>query len=110
MPRSLESYEENYDSLEKARRYAHKYERQPAKRLTMAMERRILRHWLRPFAGGTILDVPCGAGRLSDVLLEAGLRVTEADVSAAMVRACAERHGPRCRYAVASAAALPFPD
>lgn len=110
MPRSIESYQQNYDSIEKARRYVRKYEREPAKRLTMAAERRILRRWLRPLAGGDALDVPCGAGRLTGVLLDAGLRVTEADVSPAMVRACAGHFGPRCRYTVASGAALPFPD
>lgn len=110
MARSLASYERNYDTVEKARRYVEKYRRRPAKRLTMAAERRILRRWLRPFAGATLLEVPCGAGRLTDVFLELGMRVTAADVSGRMVGVCAERFGDHCRYAVASAAALPFPD
>jgi len=36
--------------------------------------------------GGHILDLPCGSGRLTKMLLEAGYKVTAADISPVMLR------------------------
>jgi len=50
------------------------------------LERRALLRALREVPKGTqILDLPCGTGRLAEVLLEAGYRVVGADVSAEML-------------------------
>jgi SAM-dependent methyltransferase len=49
-------------------------------------ERRVLRRWLAPFQGGSILDLACGTGRLLDLATH-GL-----DASPAMVRIAHEKH------------------
>lgn len=44
------------------------------------------------FSGpGTVLDIPCGTGRLLPVLLDAGLRVTGADISEEMLAVARQR-------------------
>lgn len=59
----------------------------------------------RPIITGPWLDVPCGAGRFSDVLPQP---VVQVDRDRAMLLACPPRNGrPR---ACASAARLPFAD
>lgn len=78
---------------------------------------RLVARLLRRLPGGaqvrSVLDVPCGAGRLRDPILEAGAPDTAdrlwfgADVSEEMLGAIPGRGGDRVR---ADAAALPFPD
>jgi 2-polyprenyl-3-methyl-5-hydroxy-6-metoxy-1,4-benzoquinol methylase len=51
-----------------------------------ALEKRYVRKAFRDLRrGSTIVDVPCGTGRLAEVLLEDGFRVVGIDVSAAML-------------------------
>jgi SAM-dependent methyltransferase len=64
--------------------------------------RALARHGVERGRGG-ILDVPCGAGRLTDVLARHGEPVTGADLSPSML---AEAGG--ARRVLASAFALPF--
>lgn len=81
-------YRKHY-SREQAERYARVKE---AARWTHRAERRLARRalaWLPP--GASVLDLPCGAGRMTLLLHEAGLRVTAADVSPAMVDLARER-------------------
>lgn len=61
-------------------------------------------------AGKTVLEVGCGAGRFTEVLLEAGARLTAVDATRA-IDACRETIGERhdVRLAQADVYALPFP-
>lgn len=56
---------------------------------------------------GRVLDVPCGSGRLSPVLLERSERVVSLDVSAEMLAALERRRDGRVRALVEG---LPFRD
>ncbi len=57
---------------------------------------RTLKH-IKP--GGHVLDLPCGTGRLSRLLLEQGFEVTGADSSASMLEHAAENHRQRLQAA-----------
>jgi SAM-dependent methyltransferase len=51
-----------------------------------AQERRVLRRWLSPFQGGTILDLACGTGRLLD------LATHGIDASESMIHLARHKH------------------
>lgn len=104
------SYSENRRRADKAASYNVKYEEQFHKRVSNRRERRLLEEILDEVGRQErILDVPCGAGRLSDVLSQYGEKVCEVDYSFEMVKLC--RHNAR-NYtplpAAASAFDLPF--
>jgi len=67
--------------------------------------RLLARHGVRADRGG-LLDVPCGTGRLYEVLAAAGEPVTSVDVAPSML----QRPGPAARRVLASADRLPFAD
>lgn len=55
-------------------------------------ERRIIQECFQDLPRDTIiLDIPCGTGRLADALLESGLKVYGADISAEMLDVAQER-------------------
>jgi ubiquinone/menaquinone biosynthesis C-methylase UbiE len=63
--------------------------------------------------GAHIIDIPCGTGRLAQVLLEAGYRVTGCDISQAMLNEAARklaRFGSRFTCRVGDAERLPPPE
>ncbi len=119
-----------YDSEDGARAYAGKYDRSVARRLSHRREMRLLRWALHVARGsgsdagggkaggggggaGTVLDVPCAAGRLVPVLLETADRVTAIDRSPAMVGVAKaalskEIAGGRVLVGEGDAASLPF--
>lgn len=77
---------ERYGSPEGAAAYARKYEGSWLRRLSARREAALLRRALRDAgADGVLLDAPCGAGRLTPVLLEQARRVTAVDASATML-------------------------
>jgi SAM-dependent methyltransferase len=97
---------EGYDSPESARRYAAKTRKGPLRRLSARRESALLLRALRGLpAGSTVLDVPCGAGRLLGPLRDAGHRVAGVDFAAPMLRIARGAGVPLVR---ASAFALPF--
>jgi ubiquinone/menaquinone biosynthesis C-methylase UbiE len=62
---------------------------------------------------GTLLDVPCGTGRIAEALLKWGFQVTAADISGEMIDVARQRitsAGGRLPALRASADSLPFPD
>ena len=60
---------------------------------------------------GSVLDVPCGTGRFTELLLGAGKRVVNADRSRAMLLAAREKAGEgSARHVECDAASLPFAD
>lgn len=59
--------------------------------------------------GGAGVDVGCGTGGVVAELVQQGVLATGVDRSEIMVRTARQRH-PSCRYLVADATRLPFPD
>ncbi len=113
MPEKLR-YSENLRRAVAAASYNTKYERQLHKRISDRREKRLLERVMRT-AGHQVclLDVPCGAGRLSGVLSRYAGKVYEVDYSREMLKLCRE-NAPRSRYtpllASATALRLPFGD
>jgi SAM-dependent methyltransferase len=68
---------------------------------------RILARYLEPRGGATVLDAPCGTGRLRPAIAGPGRRWIGLDVSASMLAALDDEALPRVRGDVA---ALPFAD
>lgn len=77
-------------------------------------EMKLLEPALKLFAtGASVLDAPCGAGRVSVRLAELGMRVTAADISAPMVRLTREKlraFGKSPRVLLGDMERLSFPD
>jgi ubiquinone/menaquinone biosynthesis C-methylase UbiE len=105
-----------YMSKEGAELYRRKYDRSFLRRLSCGRERALVGRAIADLgARGDILDVPCGAGRLTDVLLERAERAVCADVSPAMLtHARRALRAPiadgRVELARATVGALPFSD
>jgi SAM-dependent methyltransferase len=95
-----------YDQTGKSHAYAERNPRRAAREL------RLLSHVWPGHAGETVLDLPCGAGRLLPLLRDE-LRhdVVQADGSLAMLRESIARNpAPRVPAAQADALAVPFRD
>jgi ubiquinone/menaquinone biosynthesis C-methylase UbiE len=78
---SNDNYERRYEDFEKAKNYNLKYDRKPLKRLSTLREYQILRRLL----GGqqqcaTMLEIPCGGGRISPQLVNATDMLIQADI------------------------------
>lgn len=77
---------ERYQSSSGAAAYRRKYERSCVRRLSNRRELAMVDRALeRAGAAGSVLDCPCGAGRLTPTLLHHAEHVTCADISPAMV-------------------------
>ena len=114
MPTSKIRYSENLRRPEKAASYNTKYEREVHKRISERREKRLLERILQTVGRQeTLLDVPCGAGRLSPVLARFADQVYEVDYSLAILKLC-RANAPRGNYAPflanATALCLPFGD
>ncbi|OGW79817.1 MAG: hypothetical protein A3G33_02910 [Omnitrophica bacterium RIFCSPLOWO2_12_FULL_44_17] len=59
--------------------------------------------------GGSILDIPCGTGRLLPVLLNRGFLVTGGDISNEMIQVAQKKYG-NATFKVVDAENLPFSD
>jgi len=64
----------------------------------------------RPRPGARLLEIGCGTGHWSRFFAAAGYCVTAVDVSPEMITAAREHGDTRCRFEVADACNLPFPD
>ena len=95
---------------ERAESYATKYDRELHKRISSYFERRAIRRALAVTGvrGATVLDVPCGAGRLTPLLLPVSRRLVSCDYSPAMLAVYRRTHSAPCT--VGSAFDLPFAD
>jgi ubiquinone/menaquinone biosynthesis C-methylase UbiE len=96
-------------------RHAEQYDRgrfsDPWGRLYRAAEERAIRRALRPLARrGRVLDVACGTGRVTALVVGEGFaEVVGSDVSNAML-AVAKRRLPGVEFFQSDATSLPFPD
>ncbi len=105
-------YSENRRKPEKAASYEVKYEKQLHKRLSDRREKSLLGSLLaRTGTSERVLDVPCGAGRLSPVIARHARRLYEVDYSREMLKLCRKNAvGYTPFAAAASAFQLPFGD
>jgi len=78
---SKNNYEQRYEDFEKAKNYNLKYDRKPLKRLSTKREYQILKHLLGSQKHcATMLEIPCGGGRISPQLVPATDLLIQADV------------------------------
>lgn len=84
---------ENYDSRRGAEAYRADYQNKLHRKVSDRLERRIFNKLL-PQLGPceSVLDLPCGAGRLHLLLAEHAPRIIEADFSASMLALNREQH------------------
>lgn len=103
---------ENYRSRRGAEAYKQDYRRKVHRKVSDRIERRILRHYFaRVGPLGTVLDLPCGAGRLFGFLQEFSAGVVEADFSPSMLDLDRSDHENAARaYVQCSALEAPFAD
>jgi SAM-dependent methyltransferase len=108
--RQLEVYAGARRREERAESYATKYDRELHKRISSIFERRAIRRALAVTGArdANVLDVPCGAGRLTPLLSPVSARLVSCDYSPAMLRVFRRTHRGPCF--VGSAFDLPFAD
>jgi ubiquinone/menaquinone biosynthesis C-methylase UbiE len=112
-PKTSESYQENYEGVARAQEYNEKYRRKFFKRLSTRLELRLLRRLLstQPRCA-TLLDLPCGGGRLSHQLAPATDLLVEADIALGQIlygREVSRQEVPQI-WMTASAFHIPFRD
>lgn len=84
-----------YQDTNVAARYDRERFASPAGKVFNALEKHHIRRAFRGLeAGATVVDVPCGTGRLAEVLLEGGFRVVGMDISDAMLGVARQRLAP----------------
>ncbi len=106
-------YSEKRRQAHQAASYDVKYEKEIVKRASDAREKRLLTHILaRSGRHQRLLDVPCGAGRLSAVMADNTERLIEADYAYPMIELAREKGAESYQPAVANVSAfdLPFGD
>ena len=105
-------YSERMRRPERAASYNTKYEREFHKRVSDRREKRLLASILEPLGRHErLLDVPCGAGRLSGVFSRYANHVFEVDYSRELARLCrANARDYEPLLVNATAFQLPFPD
>ena len=108
--RQLEAYAGARRLEERAESYATKYDRELHKRISSYFERRAIRRALAitGASSATVLDVPCGAGRLTPLLLPVSSQLVSCDYSPAMLSIFLRKFRSPCT--VGSAFDLPFAD
>jgi uncharacterized protein YbaR (Trm112 family) len=79
--KSTNNYEQRYVNFEKARNYNLKYDRKILKRLSTMREHQILKRLLgQQKHCATMLEIPCGGGRISSQLTDATDLLIQADI------------------------------
>lgn len=103
---------ENYASVRGATSYRADYRNKLHRRISDRRERRLLERYLTAIGRcGTILDLPCGYGRLSCLLAGQCDRLLEADWSQSMLQLDRADHGEeRRRYLRCSGLEIPMAD
>jgi len=109
----IEEYRSRFASRLKAERYALRFEHGSRKRINTSERKALAGILSRLGRSGSILAVPCGAGRFLDLLDRHSDVVIEADVSAEMMAYSRERNrqlSGTCRFIQADASSLPLQD
>jgi len=92
---STYAVKENYLEESVARSYDRQRFENRAGRWFDRLEKRAIRNMVKQVLdecpNPTVLDVPCGTGRITETLLDMGLRVTGADISERMIEVGLER-------------------
>lgn len=103
---------QNYNSTRGAEAYKADYQNKLHRKWSDKRERALLTRYFAELGHqGSILDLPCGHGRLSDLLKKQCDRLIEADWSFTMVSLNQRDHGLDARrYFRASALEIPLPD
>jgi SAM-dependent methyltransferase len=108
------TFDERYRNLEAARAYDRdRFQDEPAKRRRdRNTQEAILRALREPGTIRSVLDLPCGTGRLTRLLVEGGFEYTGADQAEAMLTVAREKCAdlPGLRLLTADASRLPFGD
>jgi ubiquinone/menaquinone biosynthesis C-methylase UbiE len=109
----------DYQNVESAKRYNRQFASSPRARLTTWGEQQAFTRTLKPIAAKrslhdmTVLDIACGTGRFTSILLHHGMKVTGSDVSAQMLaeaREALNEHSNLVDLVHGDATALPFAD
>ncbi len=83
-------------------------------RLAHKAEERAMQYALNKYfnPGNTVLDLPCGTGRLLHTYIEGGYKVMGGDISGNMLKVSRERfnHNPNFQFNIMNAEILPFAD
>lgn len=103
---------QNYNSTRGAQAYKADYRNKLHRKLSDKRERKLLERYFAELGNvGTILDLPCGHGRLSDFLKSRCQTLLEGDWSFTMVALNQQDNGKDQRHYVrASALEIPLPD
>ncbi len=113
MDRSLAEYANNLRKPQAAESYSTKYQRIWHKRMSDSREREVIQQALAMTGGPhtDVMDMPCGAGRLTDELLTQAQTVYACDYSEEQLKICRSRH-PRDRVSTqrVNCFQLPFED
>jgi len=108
--KSTGAYERRYQDFERARSYNLKYESEIFKRLTTRRERRLLGRLLgRAGHSATLLEIPCGGGRISAQLSGAADILIHADIGLGQVLFAGSRARPDVPRIWMTASALHIP-
>lgn len=103
-----------YQNEDLARRYDHtRYKKDKNRRLRdLKTKRAIIKALDRLDGVEHVLDLPCGTGRLTRLLMDAGYTYTGSDISQEMIDVAIEKVGEdqRDRFVQANAEELPFDD
>lgn len=107
-----EAYAKQYQALDKAARYNAMYSGRASKRATTRKEARLIRRHIQSQpACRTILDLPCGGGRLSPAIAEAApdALILEADIGLGQVRYARDHRLAEERQAFMTASGFHIP-
>jgi ubiquinone/menaquinone biosynthesis C-methylase UbiE len=82
-----DAYQSEYQTIERAAAYNHGYQRKAHKRFGTRHEWRLIgRHLDRVGHAGTVLELPCGGGRITPAFGERADFVIEADIAVGQIR------------------------
>ncbi len=108
----MRTYTDTFRSVETAESYARSFESRARKRWRTRRELAVLERLLGGDPGPSVLNIPCGSGRLSAPLDSEGSILLEADSSPGQIILNRRRFGDRngCVWLTASAFGIPLPD